>query len=113
MVAHAPQPPWPLSLALNTAPVSMRLPAKLNDEKVPKCAPVTRSGKAGSSALMMQSITVGNGMLYNPIAAVASALINLPSGRIILTGLNVPSLAGSSVAIRYLNATRTQVRPPP
>src|SRR6266404_7780761 len=35
-VAQAPQPPWPLSLALNTAPVSMRLPAKLSDEKVPK-----------------------------------------------------------------------------
>ena len=47
------------------------------------------------------------------VAAVASALINLPSGRIILTGRNVPSLAGSPVAIKYLNATRTQVRPPP
>ena len=61
-VAHAPQPPWPLSLQLNGAPVSVRLPKKRTDEKVPKCAPVTRSGSACSSALMMVSMTVGNGI---------------------------------------------------
>ena len=63
--------------------------------------------------MMMQSIIVGKGMLYSPIAAVGSALINLPSGKIILSGRKVPSLAGSSVAIKYLNATRAVVRPPP
>ena len=74
---------------------------------------MTRYGNAGSNALMIQSMTVGKGMLYKPMAAVGSALNNFPSGRIILSGRKVPSLAGSSVAIKYLNATRAVVRPPP
>ena len=59
-VAQAPQPPWPLSWQSKGVPLS-RLPRKRTPEKVPKCAPVTRSGKAFSNALMIASITVGNG----------------------------------------------------
>ena len=62
---------------------------------------------------MTASITVGNGVGYMNIGAVGSALMILPSGSMSLIGRNVPSFAISSVAIRYLKATRAMVWPPP
>ena len=56
MAAYTVQP-----FSMATRRPLARLPRKRTPEKVPKCAPVTRSGSAFSNALMIASITVGNG----------------------------------------------------